>query len=153
MRTDDILDQIDDALHDNTVSGDAMRSRPAAEHEQRIEPRIWITSTVDDPDSGGWERLDGITSIDIQLDTADLQARLANVAAHLARLETERIRRAQEALTALGRAMAEAVRPAADEAVRAIGALNQTVQQPTTPPGRRSDRPAWQSPYGPPRRR
>ncbi|NED31052.1 hypothetical protein [Streptomyces sp. SID8499] len=66
---------------------------------------------------------------------------------HMIRFETERARRALAVVEAISRAMqpiAEAVRKAAE-------AFAQPAQQ--APTGRRRDRPAWQSPYGPARRR
>ncbi|WP_318201079.1 hypothetical protein [Streptomyces sp. SCL15-4] len=159
MRSDDILDQIDTALHDYTVSDDAMRSRPAAEGEQHVGPKIWIMSTVDDPDSGGWVALNDALDVTIDpatIDPAGIVHQPAvtwdNLRQWYAHMEAERVRRAREALAAIGRAM-EAMRPAAQEAGRAMETLTQAVQRPSTPPGRRTDRPAWQSPYGPPRRR
>ena len=51
------------------------------------------------------------------------------------------------------RAVAEALRPAAEAAAAAIRAFLEAVRTAPHLPGRRRDRPAWQSPYGPAQRR
>ncbi|MEU4172131.1 hypothetical protein AB0F46_35270 [Streptomyces sp. NPDC026665] len=52
------------------------------------------------------------------------------------------------------RAYAEAMRPFVEELARAVQALRDAGPIPEDgEPARRSDRPAWQSPYGPPARR
>ncbi|MFD0209174.1 hypothetical protein ACFVH9_08550 [Streptomyces hirsutus] len=56
--------------------------------------------------------------------------------------------------TATLRALMDAVRPAAEAAAAAMAALVRALQTAPQPPARaRRDRPAWVSPYGPPRRR
>ncbi|MGY3199794.1 hypothetical protein [Streptomyces sp. TE5632] len=56
--------------------------------------------------------------------------------------------------TATLRAFTDALRPAVEAAAAAIAALVRTLQTAPQPAARtRRDRPAWASPYGPPRRR
>ncbi|MER7739975.1 hypothetical protein ABTX34_16945 [Streptomyces sp. NPDC096538] len=56
-------------------------------------------------------------------------------------------------VTAEFRAVMEALRPAAEAAAAAVRAFLQAVRTAPHPVGRRRDRPAWQSPYGPARPR
>jgi hypothetical protein len=103
--TDEVLDQIDSAVHDWQVSPDAMRSTPAP----RPTPE-------------------------------ELQA--------AARAFSE----------AVVRAYAQAVRPALEALTKAFAEVHRALQEAAAldedcRPVRRVDRPAWQSPYGPPPRR
>lgn len=160
MNADDILTQIDNALGDWTVSGDAMRSRPADETESELTagPQVWIVSTTDDPDSGGWEQVDGILDATIDPATIDPATMVHQPTVTWddlrrwwsARIEAERAQRAREMLEALG--ALQAMGPAVEEAGRGIAAITEALQRPSTPAARRDDRPAWQSPYGPRRR-
>ncbi|MFH9574243.1 hypothetical protein ACH4MG_27345 [Streptomyces sp. NPDC017454] len=138
MRSEDILAQIDDTLDDWSVSDDAMRSRPPVERET-VGPRLWIAPVGTGPRDDGWQRW------------RELQDYLVRAAAERARL-------AQQVVEAFVQAFAEsveAVRPRIEEAGQAIADCAKAVEQaaPPLPPGRRHDRPAWQSPYGPPKRR
>lgn len=92
-------------------------------------------------DTGEWQPLHGITNIVIY----DEQTALA---------VADRIREVQEAMTAFMRAYAEAVRPVMEQLGRAIQTMREAglVEDDGTPT-KRPDRPAWQSPYGPPTRR
>lgn len=80
---------------------------------------------------------------------------------YLARIQAERVRRAQAAIDAFVRTMAAAFAPAAERACRDMSEAAEALRhlpeaegcndcsKPTPP----RDRPAWQSPYGPARRR
>ena len=105
MRTDHILDQIDSALHDETVSGDAMRSAP----DLLVPP---------------------LRRIIIHADTEATMARLREVSESI-------------------QAMKAAFTSAAEAAAQGMAAFTEAMRQPARPVGR----PAWQSPYGPARRR
>ncbi|MFH8804088.1 hypothetical protein ACH4F6_31620 [Streptomyces sp. NPDC017936] len=175
MRSDDILDQIDSALHDWTVSDDAMRSAPeplplpgrVPVVEMRSQPEAGTisldgasASVMVMDEAGEWQELGGVRSIDFHIQPPQIdpefQRTWQEFREHVARVEAERIRRARAVIEAFGRAYIEAVKPAAESAARALAALQEALQRDVgTPnaPGRRDGRPAWQSPYGPPRRR
>ncbi|NED75343.1 hypothetical protein G3I51_24070 [Streptomyces sp. SID9944] len=126
MRSDDILSQIDHALDDWTVSDDAMRSRPEG-------------------DGGGINGF--VPRVQIPDEFAEAWAAFAE---RVAQAEAERAAHVRAVMEALGRAM----KPVAKAAQQAAANLAQAVQQGRpAPSGRRLDRPAWQSPYGPARRR
>ncbi|CAL9369200.1 hypothetical protein [Streptomyces sp. enrichment culture] len=139
MRADDILAQIDDTLDDWTVSGDAMRSRPGGKEGgiKGFTTQFAITDEVTE-----W-----------QIDP-EFQQRLQELQGYLARTAAEQTRRAQQVMEAFTRSL-EAARPRVEEAGQAIAKYAEIIEEitPPLPPGRRRDRPAWQSPYGPPRRR
>lgn len=159
MRSDEILDQIDSTLNDWAVSDDAMRSRPAPDLQPTAGPRMWIAPAGIGPDEGGWEEVGHITSVDFRIEPPtidpEFQRSWEEFREHMARVEAERVRRAGEAMSAFIRAYAQAVKPAVERAQRAVAQIQEAMQHldPPLPPGRRHDRPAWQSPYGPPRRR
>ncbi|MET9190133.1 hypothetical protein ABZX63_33440 [Streptomyces tendae] len=161
MRSEDILAQIDDTLDDWTVSDDAMRSRPTVEHEP-AGPRLWIAPVGTGPRDNGWEEVGHIANIDFHIEPPEIdpefQQRWQELQEYFARAAAERARRAQQVMEAFVRAFTEsieAVRPRIEEAGQAIADCAKAVEQatPPQPPGRRHDRPAWQSPYGPPQRR
>ena len=141
MRTDDVLDQIDTALHDNTVSGDAMRSRPAAEPVGR---GILVRRLVDNH---------GLN---------DAEARAAGSAHELGRTpeHTDLVRAEARAvitetmqrLRAAFRPMAETMNATLKQIAESLKTLRTCDVHPQAP-ARRYDRPAWQSPYGPARRK
>ena len=130
---DQIIDQIDSAVEDWTISEDAMRSRPTAETVPATG--IWIGPVgAEAYDETTWQRLEGVTGIDfgpeqevyvITVDTTEA---------------VEQLRRLSVGLQAL----TEASKPACEAASANVDHC---------PPPSRRDRPAWQSPYGPPRRR
>ncbi|MFF8656785.1 hypothetical protein [Streptomyces huasconensis] len=71
-----------------------------------------------------------------------------------ARALAERIQEFQEAMVALLRAYAEAARPLLEEVGRTFQTMRQAgLVEDDGKPGKGPDRPAWQSPYGPVRRR
>ncbi|MFI8191412.1 hypothetical protein ACIF8T_21755 [Streptomyces sp. NPDC085946] len=161
MRADDILAQIDNALEDWEVGPDAMRSRPAVEPKTALGPQVWIAPVGTGPDDPEWEAVGHITSIDFHIDPQEIDPGFRQaweeMRERLARVEAERVRRAQAVLEAFARAYMQAVKPAVEAAGRAIAEAAQAIQQAGLVnadgrPARRRDRPAWQSPYGPPRR-
>jgi hypothetical protein len=119
---DDILNHIDDALDDWTVSGDAMRYAPDAAGEPPEPPRLNVV---------------------IAIDTARIDEAFARIHAMWEGLK----------------AWTEAVRPRLEEAGRSLADMGEVAQQAAAAcdvhckPPRPRDRPAWQSPYGPARRR
>lgn len=147
---DHILDQIDHALGDYSVSDDAMRSRP-----EPAGPRGKTTMSIMGAD-GEWQEVGGIATIDIEVDTGGVDQQLARLAA---RQNTERrVIEIHEALRSFMRGYAEAVRPAIEEFGRQLQAASQAMRSAGLIDDhgkavRRRDRPAWQSPYGPARRR
>ena len=145
---DHVLDQIDSALHDWTVSDDAMRSRP----EPELISFGGFTPTVQIMDEAGeWQEVDGIGSVEIYVTTPpELEEFAQQWADFTNRIHSRRI----DVLAVFTQAVAESVKPATEAAEQALAALQDAVQAcPADPPGRRRDRPAWQSPYGPARRR
>jgi hypothetical protein len=163
VRSDEILAQIDSTLEDWTVSEDAMRSRPAVEQPEADGPRLWIAPTGTDPGDVAWQEI-GVLDVDLQIEQATIDPAALQpaptvtwqeLADYIAEIQAERARRAQQVIDALTRAFTEVVKPAAEAAARGLAQMQQTVEQaaPPLPPGRRHDRPAWQSPYGPPQRR
>lgn len=177
---DHILDQIDNALHDWSVSDDAMRSRPepAVLPEPRTLPgRVPVVDMHSRPEAGTicldgfratvmamdeageWQDLGGARSVDFHIEPPqidpDFQRAWREMQEYIARVQAERVRRAQEALEAFARAYTQAIRPAMEAAAKGLAEIQKAAQHvnPPLPPGRRHDRPAWQSPYGPARRR
>ncbi|MER5584082.1 hypothetical protein ABT090_20920 [Streptomyces asoensis] len=151
---DHVLDQIDNALHDWAVSDDAMRSRPEPEPRTDAGPRMWISTVGADPEAGGWQELGQVNSIEFQVEP-EFQQQWQELRDYLVRVEAERVRRAQEALAAFARAYTQTIKPAMEAAAKGLAEIQKAAQHvdPPLPPGRRRDRPAWQSPYGPPQRR
>ncbi|MFD3574743.1 hypothetical protein [Streptomyces sp. NPDC058644] len=91
---------------------------------------------------GEWQPLEGITNVVIYDEP------------EITRAVADRMREAQTAMTAFMRAYAEAARPLIEEAGRAFQTMRDAgLIDDDGKPARRPDRPAWQSPYGPPRRR
>lgn len=84
---------------------------------------------------GEWQPLNGITNV-VVYETPDC------------------VREAQETLRTALRAYAEALRPVLEQIARSFQALREAgAIDEDGKPARRPDRPAWQSPYGPPQRR
>lgn len=169
---DHILDQIDHALHDYDVSDDAMRSAPAATtwrghsvsmeitDEAVGEPRMWIAPVGVSPDQvGEWQEIGGVATVDIHITTPpdfeEFAQRWADFVERLQARRREEARQAQAAFEAFGRAYAQAVKPAVEAVAQGFAEIQKAMRHvnPPLPPGRRRDRPAWQSPYGPARRR
>ncbi|MEV2249376.1 hypothetical protein AB0I94_02265 [Streptomyces sp. NPDC050147] len=93
-------------------------------------------------DNGEWQPLHGITNIVIYDEPEH------------ARALADRIREVQNAMTDLMHAYAEAIRPVMEELGRAFQTMREAgLVEDDGKPARRPDRPAWQSPYGPPTRR
>lgn len=161
MRSEDILAQIDSTLDDWTVSDDAMRSRPTTERET-VGPHLWIAPIGTGPRDDGWQEVGHLGSIDFHIEPPridpEFQERWQELQDYLVRAAAERARRAQQVMEAFIQPFTEsleAVRPRVEEAGQAIAKYTEIIEEmtPPLPPGRRRDRPAWQSPYGPPQRR
>jgi hypothetical protein len=168
MRADEIIDQIDGALYDWSVSDDAMRSRPAD------ETRAATVSVMGE--DGQWQEIGTAVSFELDVDTGDFQQQWQAARERMIRLHVERAERMQAAMDEFIRAFTEAMKPAAEAASRGMAEIAAALQRPAGeaatsrqrnfrhlpeaegcnqcgPPRRPRDRPAWQSPYGPPRRR
>lgn len=103
-------------------------------------------------DDGEWQPLEGVTAVELHAEPTP------PLAEQIARAEAERARKAQEAINAFARAYAEAMRPAMESAAAALAEFGRIVRRAGVideqgQPVKRPDRPPWQSPYGPPRRR
>lgn len=177
-RTDDILNQIDNALEDGTVSYDAMRSRPTA--ERPAEPTVWIAPAGTAINGDGWARLEGVSDVEFIEEEPDVidgytsQAPLRDV--EITVILSDQLAETAEIFAALRRAALESVRRSVEAATHAIQQFSTAFDDsewidsngdaiPAVPVvpfedrtharkrRRRPDRPAWQSPYGPARRR
>lgn len=170
-RTDDILTQIDNALEDGSVSYDAMRSRPAPEPAAAPGPRLWIATVGTAEDGDGWQEIEGVTAVDMNIDQATIDpAALTSTAPsvtwgdiqeYFARIQAERVRRAQAAIDVFMQAMTAVIAPVAERACRDLSEAAEAFRHlpeaegcnNCSKPAPPRDRPAWQSPYGPARRR
>lgn len=166
MNTDDILNQIDHALEDGSVSYDAMRSRPALEPAAASGPRLWIAPLGTAEDGDGWQELGHVTDLELTIDPAALTSAAPSVTwgdiqEYFARIQAERVRRAHAVVEAFMQAMTAVIAPAAERACREMSEAAEAFRHlpeaegcndcgKSAPP---RDRPAWQSPYGPARRR
>lgn len=166
-RSDDILNQIDEILYDSSVGPDAMRSRPAPEPAAATGPRLWIAPAGTAEDGDGWEEITcHVTDIEFTIDpTATTSAAPTvtwdDIHEYFARIQAERVRRAQAIIDAFVQAMGAAIAPAAQRACGDMAEATEAFRhlpeaegcndcgKPAPP----RDRPAWQSPYGPPSRR
>jgi hypothetical protein len=93
-------------------------------------------------DNNEWQPLHGITNVVLYDEPETVRAL------------TDRIRELQDAMTAFMRAYAETVRPVMEQVGRAFQTMREAgLVEDDGKPAKRPDRPAWQSPYGPPRRR
>jgi hypothetical protein len=80
VKTSDILNQIDQTL-DDWLSPDAMRSRPAPEGEPAAAAggvvatsgQVWLAPVGTEAGDDGWQRLDGISSVEIHEDVATVE--------------------------------------------------------------------------------
>ncbi|MEU3507922.1 hypothetical protein ABZ733_08320 [Streptomyces longwoodensis] len=166
--TDRILQQIDSAVNDWTVSADAMRctptpapaSAPSAEPPAAGQPGLLFTHAVLARRLADHHGLDletasraviavaqGEPTPHTDLVRAEARAEVARLARIFAQLR-EAFRPLVEAWIRSFREIGEylhAVRTAAADAARSM--------HHSTPTPRRSRRPAWQSPYGPQQRR
>lgn len=165
--SNDILAQIDSALGDGTVGPDAMRVRPAPEAEpagkshgfRGATPTVYIADEV-----GEWQQVEGIGSIEVCIESPAIDPEFARrwqeLSEYLNRVQLERARRAQAVLEAFVQAVATTLAPAVERAAREMSETGDAFRHlpeaedcnQCTPLPRR-DRPAWQTPYGPARRR
>ncbi|WP_445524772.1 hypothetical protein [Streptomyces cyslabdanicus] len=98
-------------------------------------------------DDGEWHEVPGVASVELRQEQPEPWAEIADEAS----LSVAQVRERYAAVVhAYGKAAAEAARviATAARALRQAGLVNQDGR-----PIRRPDRPAWQSPYGPPPRR
>lgn len=172
--TDDPVARIDEVLYDYTVSADAMRSRPAVAGMLPPDDSIvatggliWIAPASTDPRGAGWERLEGVASVELTIDTSTVDSTAwerpavtwSELSEAMERLEEERARRAAALLEMIDRTVmrlaerwggADVFRraPEADDCDPAPPPV-----RPSPPLPRRDGRPAWQTPYGPAKRR
>ncbi|MFF2383711.1 hypothetical protein [Streptomyces sp. NPDC058108] len=172
--TDDVLAQIDSAMEDWTISGDAMRSRPEAVDQPEFrgctpsmqigdEVQAWIAPAGTDPGDDGWQPLGVIGGLDLTIGefTIDPEAVAPQVPTvnwdevreHLLRIQAERARRMQQMFEAIRQAFGQLAAPLA-QAAEAFQHLPEAEDcDDCGKPPRPRDRPAWQSTYGPAYRR
>ena len=151
MRSDDILNQIDGALEDWSVSGDAMRSRPAPDAPAEPSGIRGTTPTVQIWDEAGeWQEI-GVTSIDFHIDPPEIDPEFTQAWEEFHdRIARARIARERSVVAAFREIQAalQAVTDADFQHLPEADGCNDCSK-----PARRRDRPAWQSPYGPAQRR
>ncbi|NUS89382.1 MAG: hypothetical protein HOY75_43455 [Streptomyces sp.] len=161
MRTEDVLNQINNTLEDWDVSDDAMRSRPAPEPPvaRGYTPTVAIMD-----EAGEWQQI-GVTSIEIQVERPatdpEFERNWEQVREYFARLQAERIRQAEIVVQAFTHAVNTVIKPAIQQASRDLAQAREAFRHlpeaigcnDCSKPPRPRDRPAWQSPYGPPQRR
>lgn len=155
MRADDVLTQIDTALHDYDIGPDAMRSAP----DLSPPPRPLVRMPF-----GGGPREILIQRLIERHGLTRMTARHAVMAAERGgdSERAELVRAEAQAIAAEMRLRIRiALQPMAEAAIRALRQLGESLKQlqearvcdshgrPLPP----RDRPPWQSPYGPPRRR
>ncbi|MBW5420305.1 hypothetical protein GKQ77_01800 [Streptomyces sp. BG9H] len=109
-------------------------------------------------DDGEWHDVLGVASIELHEEQPDTAADpWVALAARVRATQAERDALVREAWTVFARAYVEAMRPAMEQAAAAMAEFNRAVKASAT--AKRddfvlhTDRPAWQSPYGPPTRR
>lgn len=163
MNSDDILAQIDTALGDSSVSLDAMRSRPEA------EPQVWIAPAGTDVDGDEWQRIEGISNIEfneepvegadrfiVQCTAQQLEVRVSMSDDEIAQFQA--FVEAQAACRRAAEAIAVSLQQLRDgfqggDCADIGGDPVEASQRPRPPLPHRDGRPAWQSNYGPARRR
>ncbi|MFZ3592280.1 hypothetical protein [Streptomyces sp. BH104] len=160
MKADDILNQIDQALDDWT-SSDAMRSRPAGDAETEAATdgivatsgQIWLAPVGTEIGDDGWRQFEGVRTIEIveTLDTtAELEAFTRSFQA-AAQASASAFRQGLEAVAHSLQQMQDGFQ--GSEWADTNGNPVQPPERPRPPLPRRDGRPAWQTPYGPARRR
>lgn len=160
---DEVLAQIDAAVDDWTVSGDAMRCTP----DPTPEPAVPAVPVVSLPDLAV-ARARLVSRLVEYHDLTAAAARRAVVAAEAGRhtehtglvhaearaVMARHAHEAGDAIAAFLQAMRPALQAMAEAARRAGDAFATADCAKACPvPTRSTDRPAWQSPYGPPSRR
>ncbi|MFJ4925330.1 hypothetical protein [Streptomyces sp. NPDC088736] len=154
--TDDVLAQIDSAMEDWTISGDAMRSRPGGGTKrpgfQGATPTVHIVD-----EAGEWQQLDGIARIDFHIEQPVIDPEIVRawqeMQERIVRAQMERARQIAAMFDALRQAFRQAM-PAVQQAAEAFQHLPEAEGcDDCGKPPRPRDRPAWQSLYGPARRR
>ncbi|GGZ80332.1 hypothetical protein ACFOOM_07660 [Streptomyces echinoruber] len=154
MRTEDVLAQIDRALTDCTVSPDAMRCRPAEEPPAAAPPRPVAVPTAGREflvrrlvDRHGLTRAAALRAV-LAAERGTSTEHAEAVQAEVRALAGEMMQRLRDAFRPLVASWAAAMQRLVDAAqhLQATASKGQPVR-------RRPDRPAWQSPYGPPLKR
>lgn len=159
---DNILDQIDDTLSDWTGSADSMHWT-ADEPTRATGPQVWAAPVGTDPDADGWQSLGVIGELDLEIGefTIDPQAVASQAPAvtweevrqAIIEVQATQARRAQAILDVIRQSLERLAAPAA-EAADSFRHLPEAVGcDECRPPAPPRDRPAWQSKYGPARRR
>ncbi|MER5875503.1 hypothetical protein ABT119_06180 [Streptomyces sp. NPDC001910] len=153
--TDDILDQIDSALYDATVSPDAMRSRPDSEPARTLPGTVPVVQMMDA--AGEWQELEGVVTVELLFEAPPVDPEFARawreMQEWIARVHVQRVRLVAAMLEDIRDAF-QGIAPVAQEAGEAFQHLPEaTGCDDCSEPVRPRDRPAWQSPYGPPQRR
>ncbi|MFF9279550.1 hypothetical protein [Streptomyces griseosporeus] len=156
--TEELLAQIDAAVNDWTVSGDAMRCRPTAEPSPVPAVPVVRFTGRDRARAALVSRL-----VDRGLEPAAAHAAVraaenGEPTEHAQLVAAEARAAVGETVQQLGevmRAFARALHPIAEAAAAVMRQLDEALRSAshTTGRGRHRDRPAWQSPYGPPARR
>jgi hypothetical protein len=151
MRTDDVLGQIDNALDDWDVSGDAMRWGASPTAPPAVRPRMNGANVL----IGRLIERHGLTPA---------EAQAAVVAAELGRLGPHADLAAREAQAVLAE-MQESLRAAFQPLLQRVADQFRQIKEAFRhlpeavgcddcgKPPRPRDRPAWQTPYGPARKR
>ncbi|MGW5173174.1 hypothetical protein ACWERY_02250 [Streptomyces sp. NPDC004082] len=159
--SDDTLGRIDDVLTDWHGSADAMHWQPDVDPEPKPGPQLWIVPAGTDPAAASWQEVGTIGDFEITIDPATINPVGQDVPTvtwddlrnHIAAVQAARARRAQIILEALQQALRRLAAPVA-EAAATLGHVPEAEDcADCRPPLPRRDRPAWQSPYGPARRR
>lgn len=165
MKTNDILAQIDEALYDSSVSVDAMRSRPVeparAELSIPLDLRRLLARRL--MENHGLDMVaTRLAVLNVARGHEAPHAELVHAEARAVVDETvQRIREVVqpslvamlEAFQSLGAAVKQAAAGFQGDWVDTNGDLAPPPVRPSPPLPRRDGRPAWQSQYGPARRR
>lgn len=151
MRADDIIDQIDTCLTDYEISDDAMRCAPDMPRPPAIRPRangsiVLVRRLIERHGLTETEARAAVLAAERGQDAE--HARLAAVEASAVIAEVSaQFRAAFEPMIRRVADQMRQIKEAFQHLPEAVGCGD------CGKPARRRDRPAWQSPYGPPRRR
>lgn len=151
MRADNILDQIDSCLGDYAVSDDAMRSAPDLPPLPAVRPRangavVLVQRLIDRHGLSAEEARAAVLAAEYGLDTDHARLAAAEAQAALEEITTQ-LRAAFEPMLQRVADQFRQIKEAFQRLPEAAGCDD------CGTPARRRDRPAWQSPYGPARRR
>lgn len=154
MNTDDILTQIDNALEDGSVSYDAMRSRPGRTGPSEPRP-VHVSEGARQVLIGRLVERHGLTRMTARHAVLAAERGSTSERAELVRIETRLI--VQEMTEQIRAAFLPLLQRVAEQ-VKQIQEAFRHLPEATgcndcSKPAPPRDRPAWQSPYGPARRR